>query len=181
MLELISEHACFGGVQQFYSHPSRESGLPMWFSVDDAAKTINQIVTKVVGYMNDITSASQEQSEGIEQVNQAITQMDEVTQQNSALVEQASAASENVQSQASILTQLVNSFILVSSGQAMARGSGHVPFGAQLKTNAWPDLGCTDEGRTCSGCTQQCKASEDVIGSCIKMATYQVKIVRSTM
>lgn len=33
MLELISEHACFGGVQRFYTHPSREIGLPMRFSV----------------------------------------------------------------------------------------------------------------------------------------------------
>ncbi len=33
MLELISEHACFGGVQQFYSHPSKEIGLPMRFSI----------------------------------------------------------------------------------------------------------------------------------------------------
>ena len=33
MLDLISEHACFGGVQRFYSHPSSEIGLPMRFSV----------------------------------------------------------------------------------------------------------------------------------------------------
>jgi S-formylglutathione hydrolase len=33
MLDLISEHACFGGVQRFYSHPSKEIGLPMRFSV----------------------------------------------------------------------------------------------------------------------------------------------------
>jgi S-formylglutathione hydrolase len=33
MLELIREHACFGGVQRFYSHPSRVIGLPMRFSV----------------------------------------------------------------------------------------------------------------------------------------------------
>ena len=33
MLELISEHACFGGVQRFYSHPSSAIGLPMRFSV----------------------------------------------------------------------------------------------------------------------------------------------------
>lgn len=109
----------------------------MCFSVNYAGKTIDRIFTQVkqvVGYMNDITSASQEQSEGIEQVNQAITQMDGVTQQNSALVEQAPTASENMQSQASISIQLVNSFILVSSGQTMARGSGHAAVGAQLKT-----------------------------------------------
>ena len=47
---------------------------------------------RVTDIMAEITAASQEQSSGIEQVNQAITQMDEVTQQNAALVEQAAAA-----------------------------------------------------------------------------------------
>jgi aerotaxis receptor len=97
--------------------------------VDDAGKTMDEIVTQVqqvAGYMSDITSASQEQSEGIEQVNHAITQMDEVTQQNAALVEQASAAAENMQSQAGKLTQLVDSFKLVSGAQT-TRGANVQP------------------------------------------------------
>jgi len=95
--------------------------------VDDAGKTMDEIVTQVqqvAGYMSDITSASQEQSDGIEQVNQAITQMDEVTQQNAALVEQASAAAENMQRQAGELTKLVDSFKLVSGAQATRGGNG---------------------------------------------------------
>jgi methyl-accepting chemotaxis protein len=44
--------------------------------------------------------ASQKQSAGIEQVNQAVGQMDEITQQNAALVEQAAAAAESLQEQA---------------------------------------------------------------------------------
>jgi len=94
--------------------------------VDDAGKTMDEIVTQVqqvAGYMSDITSASQEQSDGIEQVNHAITQMDEVTQQNAALVEQASAAAENMQSQAGKLTQLVDSFKLVSGAQTTRGGN----------------------------------------------------------
>jgi aerotaxis receptor len=97
--------------------------------VDAAGKTMDEIVTQVqqvAGYMSDITSASQEQNEGIEQVNHAITQMDEVTQQNAALVEQASAAAENMQSQAGKLTQLVDSFKLVSGAQT-ARGGNVQP------------------------------------------------------
>jgi aerotaxis receptor len=94
--------------------------------VDDAGKTMDEIVTQVkqvAGYMSDITLASQEQSEGIEQVNQAITQMDEVTQQNAALVEQAAAAAEEMQSQAGKLAQLVDSFKLVSGAQATRSGN----------------------------------------------------------
>ena len=94
--------------------------------VDDAGKTMDEIVTQVkqvAGYMSEITLASQEQSEGIEQVNQAITQMDEVTQQNAALVEQSAAAAEEMQSQARKLAQLIDSFKLVSGAQATRSGN----------------------------------------------------------
>ena len=96
--------------------------------VDDAGKTMDEIVRSVqqmAGYMNGITLASQEQSEGIEQVNQAITQMDEVTQQNAALVEQAAAAAEDMQAQATILAQLVSAFKLVSGGPGLPNGNEH--------------------------------------------------------
>ncbi len=49
--------------------------------------------------MAEITAASQEQATGIEQVNQAVTQMDQVTQQNAALVEEAAAAAQSMQQQ----------------------------------------------------------------------------------
>ncbi|MDO9008571.1 MAG: methyl-accepting chemotaxis protein, partial [Thiobacillus sp.] len=66
--------------------------------VEEAGKTMSEIVTsvkRVTDIMGEIAAASQEQSAGIEQVNQAITQMDDVTQQNAALVEQAAAAAES--------------------------------------------------------------------------------------
>jgi hypothetical protein len=56
-----------------------------------------------------------EQSTGIEQVNQAVTQMDEVTQQNAALVEEAAAAAESVEEQAQLLTEAVGIFKLDNS------------------------------------------------------------------
>lgn len=90
--------------------------------VDAAGKTMDEIVTSVknvAGYMSEITSASKEQSAGIEEVNQAVTQMDEVTQQNAALVEQAAAAAETMQVQATKLTHLVGEFRLVAGGQTM--------------------------------------------------------------
>ncbi|HTN65495.1 MAG TPA: methyl-accepting chemotaxis protein [Burkholderiaceae bacterium] len=88
---------------------------------DDAGQTMQQIVAsvkRVAGYITDITSASREQSAGIEQVNQAITQMDDVTQQNAALVQQAAAAAESLQTQAVKLAQLVDAFKLVAGGSA---------------------------------------------------------------
>jgi uncharacterized phage infection (PIP) family protein YhgE len=69
-------------------------------------------VKRVTDIMSEIAAASQEQSAGIEQVNQAITQMDDVTQQNAALVEQAAAAAQSLEEQASALTQAVSVFKL---------------------------------------------------------------------
>lgn len=62
--------------------------------------------------MGEIMAASQEQSSGIEQVNQAIGQMDQVTQQNAALVEEATAAAQSLQDQAGKLAQVVSAFRL---------------------------------------------------------------------
>ncbi|CAN5864703.1 PAS domain-containing methyl-accepting chemotaxis protein [soil metagenome] len=96
--------------------------------VDDAGKTMDEIVTsvkQVAVYMHDITTASQEQSAGIEQVNQAITQMDDTTQQNAALVEQAAAAAESLQEQSVKLARLVDAFKLVSGGSAMQSSLAH--------------------------------------------------------
>ncbi|MDH4215407.1 MAG: methyl-accepting chemotaxis protein, partial [Gallionella sp.] len=84
---------------------------------------IVQAVKRVTDIMSEIAAASNEQSAGIEQVNQAITQMDEVTQQNAALVEEAAAAAEAMQKQASVLLQAVSVFKL-EGGRAWAEKFG---------------------------------------------------------
>jgi uncharacterized phage infection (PIP) family protein YhgE len=60
--------------------------------------------------MGEISSASHEQSDGIEQVNRAVSEMDSVVQQNAALVEQAAAAAGSLQDQATRLTEAVSVF-----------------------------------------------------------------------
>jgi len=81
--------------------------------VDQAGNTMREIVSaikRVTDIMGEITIASQEQSSGIEQVNQAITSMDETTQQNAALVEQAAAAADSMAQQSNNLVQTVQVF-----------------------------------------------------------------------
>ncbi|MDH7452914.1 methyl-accepting chemotaxis protein, partial [Luteimonas composti] len=81
--------------------------------VGEAGRTMGEIVTnarKVTDIIADISAASQEQSAGIEQINQAITQMDEGTQQNAALVEEATAAARSMEQQAGQLVQTVAVF-----------------------------------------------------------------------
>ena len=83
--------------------------------VDQAGATMQEVVEsirRVTDLMGEISAASQEQTAGIGQVQQAITQMDQVTQQNAALVEEAAAASESLQEQASKLAQTVSVFKL---------------------------------------------------------------------
>jgi methyl-accepting chemotaxis protein len=90
--------------------------------VDDAGATMADIVqsiTRVTDIMSEIASASTEQTMGIEQVNSAISQMDEVTQQNAALVEEASAAASAMQEQAAVLSDVVSVFKLAHGAGAI--------------------------------------------------------------
>ncbi len=89
--------------------------------VAEAGQTMEEIVAsvkRVTDIMGEIMSASQEQTTGIEQINQAISQMDQVTQQNAALVEQAAAASGSLQEQAMGLVEAVSVFDLGTSDGA---------------------------------------------------------------
>ncbi len=87
--------------------------------VNQAGQTMDEIVAsvqRVTDIMAEISAASQEQSAGIEQVNQTVVQMDETTQQNAALGEEATAAARAMEEQAAHLTDAVALFKL--DGQA---------------------------------------------------------------
>jgi len=74
-----------------------------------------QAVKRVTDIMAEISSASGEQSSGIEQINDAISKMDDVTQQNAALVEEAAAAAKSLEAQAEELNNLLVAFKLPGS------------------------------------------------------------------
>jgi methyl-accepting chemotaxis protein-1 (serine sensor receptor) len=81
--------------------------------VERAGATMQEIVAsvkRVTDIMGEISAASEEQSSGIDQVNRAVSQMDEVTQQNAALVEEAAAAAGSLQEQAQRLAEAVSVF-----------------------------------------------------------------------
>ena len=89
--------------------------------VDEAGTTMEEIVNavkRVTDIMGEITAASLEQSQGIEQANQAISSMDTVTQQNAALVEEAAASAELMQEQSEDLIKAVMVFKLSGSARA---------------------------------------------------------------
>jgi cytochrome c peroxidase len=88
--------------------------------VNEAGVTMRAIidsVRSVTDIMDEISTASAEQSAGIEQINTAVVQMDQVTQQNAALVEEAAAAASAMQDQALILARAVGVFTLDDSAR----------------------------------------------------------------
>ena len=87
-----------------------EAGTKRVQSAGTTMDAIVQSVERVNSIMQEISSASAEQSSGIDQVNKAIGQMDEVTQRNAALVEEVAAAAGTMHEQAGKLAELVNQF-----------------------------------------------------------------------
>jgi len=89
--------------------------------VEMAGETMQEIVSsvkRVSDIIGEISAASQEQSAGIEQVNEAIMKMDDVTQQNTALVEEAAAAAESMMEQADELMNAISVFQLGSHNES---------------------------------------------------------------
>jgi methyl-accepting chemotaxis protein len=110
--------------------------------VEEAGATMQEVVAsvaRVTDIMAEIRSASQEQRVGIDQVNEAIGQMDSVTQQNAALVEQAAAAAASMQEQAGKLAHVAAGFKL--AGAALVR-----PTLARARAPAPARLGTTRPG-----------------------------------
>ncbi|MFM0685869.1 methyl-accepting chemotaxis protein [Paraburkholderia strydomiana] len=104
-------------IEASVSHVTNGSQL-----VENAGQTMGEVVRsvkQVTDIMGEIASASSEQTKGIEQVNVAVTQMDEVTQQNAALVEQATAAAQAMSDQAESLRAAVSIFRVDAAQQAV--------------------------------------------------------------
>ncbi|EJL86988.1 methyl-accepting chemotaxis protein [Herbaspirillum sp. CF444] len=109
--------------------------------VEQAGSTMDEVVSsvkRVTDIVGEITAASQEQSVGLDEINRAITQMDEVTQQNAALVEEAAAAAQSLQEQASNLSQTVSVFKLDRHALAQPQSHAHVAPAPKRTVNITP-------------------------------------------
>jgi methyl-accepting chemotaxis protein len=95
-----------------------ESGNELVKQSGETMTNIVNAITRVNDIMSEIASASAEQAGGIDEVNRAITQMDEMTQQNAALVEQAAAAAESMNTQAVQLVERVQTFTVDDSSNS---------------------------------------------------------------
>jgi methyl-accepting chemotaxis protein len=103
--------------------------------VENAGATMQEVVTsiqRVTDIMGEMAAASGEQSTGIEQVNQAVSVMDQTTQQNAALVEEAAAAAESLVDQAENLMATVNNFKLKGFSPVQERRANNSPMRAPV-------------------------------------------------
>ena len=109
--------------------------------VNQTGVTMDQVVTsvkQVTDIISEIMVASAEQSNGIEQINQAITQMDAVTQQNAALVEEAAAAAQSLEDQAATLVDIVSIFKLDNENERVRANLRLIQQPVALSVNASP-------------------------------------------
>ncbi|WP_342753658.1 methyl-accepting chemotaxis protein [Pantoea sp. MBD-2R] len=120
-----------------------ENGTAQAANVGENSEKVTESIKQVATIVNEIASSATEQSRGIEQVHQAIGQMDEVTQQNAALVEEASSASHSLQNQAENLSKLVSSFKLMS--EVYGNHQAEKPVKQPVKRPAKPVISTQDE------------------------------------
>ncbi|MCK2043938.1 PAS domain-containing protein [Chromohalobacter sp. TMW 2.2308] len=98
-----------------------EGGTDLVRKAEGSIEEVVNSVTRVNDIMNEITAASDEQSSGIEQINQAITQMDDVTQQNAHRVQQTASVAADLESSVNELSRSVAVFRLAGSGVETVR------------------------------------------------------------
>ncbi len=111
--------------------------------VQDAGSTMNEIVAsvqRVTDIIGEISAAALEQSQGIGQVNEAVTRLDQMTQQNAALVEESAAAAESLKDQAHRMTTVVANYNLGGASDigsfAAPAPAAHVPMAAKAIAKA---------------------------------------------
>ncbi len=94
-----------------------DAGVQIASNTAGALKEIVQSITQATDLVSEIAAASNEQSLGIQQTNEALAQIDQVTQQNTATAEECAASAEELSSQATQLQQMLSRFAIAGQGQ----------------------------------------------------------------
>ena len=123
-----------------------EGGVKIAGEVSKSFGSITGSIKKVNDLIAEIAAASQEQSQGIDQVNTAVAEMDKVTQQNAANSEESASASEELSSQAEELQGMVGQFTLSQSAVKSAVIEKNVPHApVALEKPHKPSIGGFDK------------------------------------
>jgi len=111
-----------------------KDGVQLVNDAGDSLKEIMASIRQVADIVADIATASTEQAAGIEQVNKALTKMDEMTQQNSAMVEQNAATARTLEQQAGTMDERIGAFRLAVGAGSMQRAAA--PAGRAVSQSA---------------------------------------------
>jgi len=108
-------------------------GTELVKTADEAFVEVANNANKVAELVGEIAAASTEQAQGIEQINQAVTQMDRVTQQNAASAEESASASEELNAQAESMMEVVGDLMTLVGGAAAGNTLRHTEYSARPK------------------------------------------------
>jgi len=120
-----------------------KEGAALVTKTNDAFAEVSGSTAKVGELVGEIASASNEQSEGIEQINKAVAEMDKVVQQNAASAEESASASEEMNAQAMQMRQFVGDLVAMVGGN----GISHEAHGSQIQDIGQMKLPKTKEKR----------------------------------
>jgi methyl-accepting chemotaxis protein len=115
-----------------------ENGVTVAEETGKVFEGIAESSTKVANLVSEIASASNEQAQGIEQINLAVGQMDQVTQTNAANAEESASASEELSAQAEELNGMVQQLRRLVGGSAEAQGAGFQPDAKAGRSSSKP-------------------------------------------
>jgi len=120
-----------------------KSGVGLVARSDQAFAEIARSAARAGGLVAEIAAASREQAQGVEQINRAVTEMDQIVQQNAATAEESASASEEMNAQAEQMKQMVNDLMrLVDGGSCSVSATASPP--AALRTIPADQTVCTD-------------------------------------
>jgi len=110
-----------------------KKGNELTVATRDAFRENTLVAGKISNLIDEIASASEEQSQGIGQVSQAVAEMDRVVQQNAAAAEESAAASEELNVQTAQMKDMVDDLVALVEGQAQGRNLRGFSVGDQVK------------------------------------------------
>ena len=105
---------------------SVQSGTAITHELKGCVDTSLELIRKIAALVDNITTASNEQSQGITQINSAVSQLDTITQQNAANAEESAAAAEELNSQSFSLTSIVDKLSTIIIGKKSSRNSKQI-------------------------------------------------------
>jgi methyl-accepting chemotaxis protein len=102
-----------------------KDGSDLVLKANEAFSEVSISTSKVGELVGEIAAASQEQAQGIDQINKAVTEMDKVTQQTAANAEESASASEEMNAQAEQMKQISVTLVNIIGGSANGAGNGN--------------------------------------------------------